>query len=129
LRPGSLEARAGALYALPQGEIVAPHAADLDANGEISLSELLRVVQFYNVGGFHCVEPSPESEDGYAPGVEEAYFCPPHTSDYSPQDWRITLNELLRAIQFYNSGAVLPCPDAGTEDGFCVRADQLYRKP
>jgi len=47
--------------------------------------------------------------------------CPPHSSDYAPDgpDWRIGLTELLRIIQFYNSGGYHYCLEAGTEDGFC----------
>lgn len=58
--------------------------------------------------------------------------CFPYSSDYDPQDWQISLTELLRIIQFYNTG-----PDGdnlggdaqsyyrigedepATEDGFC----------
>ncbi len=89
------------------------YAADQNADGLISLSELLRVIQFYNSGGFHC---EAGTEDGYAPdpGVET---CTPHASDYNPHDWHINLSELLRLIQFYNSGGYHSC--SGTEDGFC----------
>jgi len=75
------------------------------------------VIQFYNSGGFHCEEGT---EDGYAPGPGDQ-TCAPHSSDYAPSgpDWRIVLTELLRIIQFYNSGGYHPCPDEGTEDGFC----------
>ena len=39
-----------------------------------------------------------------------------------PQDWKIELSELLRIIQFFNSGGYHACPDAvpATEDGYCV---------
>jgi hypothetical protein len=46
--------------------------------------------------------------------------CAPHASDYNPQDWRINLSELLRVIQFFNSGGYHYCPTEGTEDGYCV---------
>ena len=42
--------------------------------------------------------------------------CTPHALDYSPQDWRISLGELLRVIQFYNSGGY--SRSVGGEDGF-----------
>jgi hypothetical protein len=93
------------------------HTADQDENGSFDLSELLRVIQLYNVGSFHC---DVAGEDGYAPGLDAAaQACTPHSSDYNPQDWRIDLNELLRAIQFYNTGGYTYCPESGTEDGFC----------
>ncbi len=92
------------------------HSADTDHNDAISLSELLRVVQFFNSYGYHCYEVS---EDGY--GVDlGAHGCRPHATDYNTQDWHISLSELLRLIQFFNSAGYRYCPGVGTEDGFCV---------
>nr|HPO16134.1 hypothetical protein [Candidatus Hydrogenedentota bacterium] len=91
------------------------HSADQDGNGQISLSELLRVIQFFNSDGYHC---EAGTEDGYAPGQGDT-SCMPHASDYNAQDWYINLSELLRLIQFFNSGGYHYCPDEGTEDGFC----------
>ena len=91
------------------------HTTDQDADNVISLSELLRIIQFYNSGSLHC---DALGEDGYAPGPGEE-TCAPHNADYALQDWIITLSELLRVIQFYNSLGYSACPDAGTEDGFC----------
>jgi len=89
------------------------HSCDYNpADWAINLSELLRLIQFYNSGGYSC---DPQGEDGYAPGLSDR-TCLPHASDYNPQDWKINLSELLRAIQFYNSGGYHP--DPATEDGF-----------
>ncbi len=99
-----------------EGALPEYHTADQNADYRISLSELLRGIQFYNSGGLHCEEGT---EDGYAPGPPGDTDCPPHASDYNPQDWRISLSELLRLIQFYNSGGYYWCPDEGTEDGCC----------
>lgn len=82
----------------------------------IDVSELLRVIQFFNWGAFHC---QPGTEDGYAPG-SGAESCTPHSSDYNPQDWAIDISELLRIIQFFNYGGYHACPGANTEDGFCA---------
>jgi hypothetical protein len=91
----------------------APHSADQNGDTLISLSELLRVIQFYNSARYGC---GVETEDGFAPeSTEES--CAAHASDYNPQDWRILLSELLRLIQFYNSGGYHPCEEG--EDGFC----------
>lgn len=90
------------------------HSADTDRDWRISLSEALRVVQFYNTGGYQC---GAGTEDGYAP-FRGASDCVRHHSDYAPADWRISLSELLRIIQFYNApgrGYIL-LPDS--EDGF-----------
>lgn len=93
-----------------------PHTVDQDGDFVVSLSELLRVIQFYNTGSLHC---DGTTEDGFAPGPGEQ-SCSPHDSDYAPQNWIISLGELLRIIQFYNSGGYLACPDANTEDGYCA---------
>ncbi len=88
------------------------HSADSNEDWRISLEELLRVVQFYNAGEYHC---DPTTDDGYAPGAG-ARDCTPHDSDYAPNDWRISLSELLRLVQLYNAGSYRP--DNATEDGF-----------
>ena len=92
------------------------HRADYDADGALSLSELLRVVQLYQADKYQC---DGRTEDSYAPG--EGYeTCVAHSSDYHPQDWSIDLSELLRLIQLFNlGGAYHYCPDSATEDGFC----------
>ncbi len=110
--------RSTALH-FPLGEQPAAHTADTDGDSQISLSELLRVVQFYNSGGLHCADAE-VTEDGYAPGPGGTLNCLPHDADYAPRDWVIRLSELLRLVQLYNSGGYHPCPDSGTEDGFCV---------
>ncbi len=100
----------------PEGTVegeIPPHNADQNGDGQINLSELLRVIQFFNFGEYHC---DAGSEDGYAPGPGD-HSCNPHASDYNPQDWVISLSELLRLIQFFNSGGYYPCE--GGEDGYC----------
>jgi hypothetical protein len=47
------------------GPPVGPHSADRDGDWRIAMSELLRVIQFYNAHGYHC---DAATEDGYAPG-------------------------------------------------------------
>ena len=44
--------------------------------------------------------------------------CALHASDYYPPDWRISMSELLRAIQLFRSPGYHPC--IAGEDGFCV---------
>jgi len=98
-----------------EGSCIPPnHTADQIADYVIDLSELLRVIQFFNSNGFHC---QTGTEDGYAPGPGGDQTCAPHASDYNPHDWTIGLSELLRLIQFFNSAGYHPCP--GSEDGFC----------
>jgi hypothetical protein len=93
------------------------HSADQNADNLIGLSELLRVFQLFNLGEFHC---DAAGEDGYTPGAGDR-ICRPHSSDYSPQDWQISVSELLRTIQYYNSGGYYYCPAEvpPTEDGYC----------
>jgi hypothetical protein len=96
------------------------HTADINFSATISLSELLRVIQFYNFDGFHCADFPGDTEDGYVPGLLGNKGCGFHLSDYNSQDWRIQLTELLRLIQFYNAVAYQGCTlEEGGEDGFC----------
>lgn len=89
------------------------HSADYNpANWKISLSELLRVVQFFNLGGYHC---DSQGEDGYAPQAGDQ-TCTPHNSDYNTQNWKISLSELLRLVQFFNLGGYHVDPTG--EDGY-----------
>jgi len=84
------------------------HSGDYNPEDyKIGLSELLRVIQFYNGGSYSC---DSDAEDGYAVGEGDA-SCAPHNSDYAPANWRISLSELLRMIQLYNSSgySVDPC--------------------
>ncbi len=95
----------------------APHTADRNADLAIDLGELLRVIQFFNSNGLCCAVGS---EDGYAPApCDGGTDCAPHAADFNPADFQITLSELLRVVQFFNVNGYTPCPDAGTEDGFC----------
>jgi len=96
------------------------HSADANGDNIISLSELLRVIQFFNLGGYHCAPDGVNTEDGYQPGFVGPRGCDPHSSDYNPQNWIISLSELLRLIQFFNSGGYNACPETNSEDGFCT---------
>lgn len=91
------------------------HSADQNKDWKISLTEVLRVIQFYNSGGYYC---SCGTEDGY--GVSGgSRDCYPHNSDYyGGADWKIQLYEILRLIQIYNYGSYHPA--VGTEDGFAL---------
>ncbi len=90
------------------------HSADTSKDWTISLSEVLRVVQFFNAREFHC---DSGTEDGYAPFAGNK-TCTPHNLDYYPQDWKITLNELLRLIQFFNFPGGSYHPDNNGEDKY-----------
>nr|AUN36992.1 hypothetical protein [uncultured bacterium] len=112
---------AGAVYKIvpvppEQGEGELEHyTADVNSNNRLSLSEVLRVIQFYNSDGFYCAAGT---EDGYSPGAVGNRTCIAYDSDYDPQNWRISLNEVLRVIQLYNTTTGFqPCENG--EDGFC----------
>ena len=72
------------------------------------------MIQFMNVGGYHC---DTSGLDSFAPGpgLEN---CAPHDSDYNPQDWTVGMSEAIRLIQFYNAGGYGHNPASGTEDGY-----------
>jgi len=91
------------------------HSADINEDYALSLSELLRIIQFYNAGGYQCVFGT---EDGYAPGLGTlCTVTPTHDSDYAPQNYIVSLSELLRAIQLYNAPGGYGVRE-GSEDGF-----------
>jgi len=93
------------------------HSLDYSpADGVIGLNEVLRCIQFYNVGQYACESGS---EDGYKPG-DGPRTCKPNAVDYQPANWSISISELLRLIQLYNAGAYHPDPT--TEDGFAPGA-------
>lgn len=76
-----------------------PHDADINEDFKFSISEILRLIQFYNSDGLHCEQGT---EDGFAPdtGPQD---CVRHNSDYVDPPFLLSLGEVLRAIQFYNS--------------------------
>ena len=93
------------------------HSADYQGQDYIiNLSELLRVIQFYNSNGFHC---QTGTEDRYAPGPG-GQSCDTHDSDWSSPgpDWTIDLSEVLRISQFYNSDGYRYDHSQTTKDGF-----------
>lgn len=94
------------------------HHADQNLNGIIDLTELLRVIQLYNALRYSCSPTPASTEDGFQPGPG-GLDCLRHTADYLQPQGAITLSEVLRIIQFFNTGGLNYCPNANTEDGFC----------
>lgn len=100
---------------------VGTQSADQNNDFAVDLDELLRVIQIYNSFAYRCAAQGEESEDGFLPGPGVAQACTPHSTDCAPQDWSVSIDELLRAIQFYNSpGGYRLCE--GSEDGYCPGA-------
>jgi hypothetical protein len=99
----------------------AGHAGDNNDNFELDASELLRMIQLYNIGEFSC---DPTGEDGFAPGTQGDRTCTPHNGDYDG-DWKLSLSEMLRAIQLYNKGGYRLCDTDETvgDDGLCLPAE------
>lgn len=103
-----------------EGESNGPiHTADTNEDGMLDLAETLRIIQFYNGGGYFCDESEP---DGFGVGTnpEAPLDCPFHASDYQPRDRVIGLSELLRAIQFFRLDGYWYCPSEDTEDNYCA---------
>lgn len=58
--------------------------------------------------------------EGEGEGELEGDLCASeHHTAAQTRNNLIKLTELLRLIQFFNSGGYRHCPDLGTEDGFC----------
>ena len=91
-----------------------------DPNGRIELVELLRFIQFFNIGGYHCPGTGETSEDGYLPGSGDHSSCAAHDGDFDGgPNWIVGLKEILRMVQFFNMGGYHACDDPVSEDGFC----------
>lgn len=101
--------------AMPDPIVLAPipnqHTADFNQDGRFELSELLRVIELYNTRyetsrtGRYKVEES--SIDGFAsdasePAVTESRNHRVHLAD-TDWDGHISLGELLRVIELYNT--------------------------
>jgi len=97
------------------------HKADTDKDWQISNSELLRVIQFFNSNGYHC---EPGTEDGFDPGEgdDSCYF---HSAD-TDGDWEISLSELLRVMQLFNSNGYHVDPTFNSEDSYLPGEFQGY---
>ena len=122
---GAYEYTASSVEGEAEGEVMwTVHRGDYEAPwGAISLSELLRFVQFYNARGYHCAEAGELSDEGYIPFTAALHECPAHTGDFNGgADWQIDLTELLRLIQFYNARAYHPCDDPRSDEGYCPGA-------
>lgn len=94
----------------------------VDQNGDqvIDVTELMRIIQFYNSGGYHCAADPGSTEDGLVPGTNPgSQACTPSSADLNG-DFVISIDELLRVIQFYNAGHYFYCGDLSPDhDGFC----------
>jgi hypothetical protein len=52
-----------------------PHSSDYNPDGpdwQINLTELLRLIQFFNIGGYNaCPDANPPTEDGFCTGLPQ----------------------------------------------------------
>ncbi len=109
------------------------HSADVDRDGRISLLELTRVIELFNIrkgtvrtGSYR---PAPGTEDGFGGEPERevnfAVVLPAYHSADSDANGRISLLELTRVIQLYNYRTSTHRTgeyhiEAGSEDGFAT---------
>ncbi len=104
------------------------HDADTDADERLSLTELLRVIQLYNTRsgttrtGRYRVDDA--AADGFTPDAGDAgeTLARHHSAD-TDRDGQLSLTELLRVIQLYNTRSGTTRTGAyrareGTVDGF-----------
>jgi hypothetical protein len=92
------------------------HSADYenDGNWAISLTELLRVISYYNAGGYKTDEDN--GKDNFAPGAGPITRGH-HSADYeNGGNGAISLTELLRVISYYNAGGYHTDPGNGKDD-------------
>jgi hypothetical protein len=90
------------------------HNTDSDRDWTVELGEVLRMIQFYNIGTYHCAD---DSEDGFAPGIGDD-SCGAHDADHLNTDGSVDMSELLRTIQFYNAEDSAYKVEDGSEDGY-----------
>ncbi|GAB5560226.1 MAG: hypothetical protein SynsKO_18730 [Synoicihabitans sp.] len=92
---------------------VVRYTVDTDEDGRVSLQELLRVIELYNTRAGSSrtgrYTPAEDTPDGYAPDSSSAAGSPAlfaryHGSD-SDRDGTVSLGELLRVIEIYNTRA------------------------
>ena len=94
------------------------HTADRDCDGSFRLSELLRVVQLFNALQYHC---ELGTEDSYEVGPGNTGACVRHAADFDETPFRLSLSELLRAVQLFNVGSFAPCAtQKDGDEGFCA---------
>jgi hypothetical protein len=111
-----------ALYIIFKLSGIVYHSGDYNPSDlKITMNEMLRLIQLFNAGGYHC---DSKSEDGYAPEkMETLTTCPFHSSDFAhdgiESDWIIDNIELNRFFQLYNSDGYVP--DQNSIDGFRPR--------
>lgn len=112
------------------------HSADTDGDNRLGLSELLRVIELYNTRfgtmrtGRYLI--GSESTDGFDPdstSSEAVVLERNHTAD-TDQDGRLSLPELLRVIELYNTRSGTTRTGAyraasQTADGFEPEAESL----
>ena len=102
-------------YPVGDPEVARFHSADRDRDHMIGVSELLRVIQLYNGGGYHL---DVWGEDGYAPGLGEAPEVP-HDAD-TDGDGIISRNEMAETAALYEAGEYYVCGEDDEE--FCPGA-------
>ncbi len=96
---------------------------DQDGDQSLNLTELMRIIQFYNTtgGSYHCAADPSSTEDGFVPGLDAgAQSCTPSAAD-KDGDFVISLAELLRVIQLFNAEGFFFCGDQSPDgDGVCA---------
>ncbi len=94
------------------------HSGDTNQDHRMELLELLRMIELFTSTADHSYHCDALSGDGFdnGPGEQD---CAPHSGDYDPQDWKISLPELLRMIELYaGTGDHQYHPDNSGPDGF-----------
>jgi len=93
------------------------HSIDQNANGAVTMDELLRVIQLFNAAGYQC---DAAGEDGYQLHAGDSHDCLSHASDYADPRFVVDLSELLRSVQLFTLGGYTKCTGyLEQDDGYC----------
>ncbi len=98
-----------------EGEVTPYHSGDSNHNWRIELVELLRVIQFYNIGAIHVLQGTEMDMLLFLMVLITASII---LRIIILADFKINIYEILRLIQLFNSYNGYYHVDPTTEDGF-----------
>jgi len=96
------------------------HTADPGTRqAAVNLSEVLRVIQFFNSSGLHCADNQADTEDGYVPraGSKQSAAVHPRQRLPAQKDWRYQPERIRFGWSSSSTSTGYHfCPTRSTED-------------